>query len=286
MTTPTIIEALEHVAGLQHRTLRRGAWSSLRCPAHPDREASLRVIIEDGDRVGIRCFAHCPREAILSALGVTDRPGERHESRVWTPALPPPPPPHEHPYEARDRGASLYVVRDLRGVVRAVKARYPGKVMVWYSPWIACPRHPDTVCWVKGLVYPDLRGGFRKPVTELPLYNTEYLASDPLYAGDTSILIVEGEKTADVVRRLGHRPALGTVTGANGTPDIEVLRVLRGRHVVLCPDNDEPGRAHMSHIGSSLSGIAASISWQEPPDDAPTHWDLADTLVPKGSPGV
>ena len=57
-----------------------------------------------------------------------------------------------------------------------------------------------------------------------------------------------------------------------------MLSLLKGRRVVLWPDSDDVGRAHMHLVAERLRGIAASVSWLEPPDDVPKGWDAADAL--------
>ena len=65
------------------------------------------------------------------------------------------------------------------------------------------------------------------------------------------MVLVEGEKAAEALVA-ADLCAVATVTGAHQIPDPESLKVLRDRRVVLWPDNDEPGRAHMARIGAAL----------------------------------
>jgi hypothetical protein len=65
------------------------------------------------------------------------------------------------------------------------------------------------------------------------------------------------------------------VTGASNTPGPEALKVLRGKRVILWPDNDEEGRAHMQRVAEALQGVAAEVrifEWQ----GAPPRGDAAD----------
>ena len=52
---------------------------------------------------------------------------------------------------------------------------------------------------------------------------------------------------------------------------------LKGRHVVILPDNDSPGRAHATTIASHLHGVAASVRVVELPD-LPPKGDVSDWL--------
>jgi hypothetical protein len=88
------------------------------------------------------------------------------------------------------------------------------------------------------------------------------------------VVIVEGEKAADAF--IGtEMVACATVTGAAGTPEASVLHFLAGKRVILWPDNDEEGRAHMRRVGDALAGIAEEIRWFEW-TEGPPKGDAAD----------
>lgn len=148
-------------------------------------------------------------------------------------------------------------IRDVHGQLRAALLRYPGKTFAW--------RGPDGRSSLGGV-----------GVEHLPLYLTETLPRIPY---DTLIVIVEGPKAADALRRQAI-PVLATVTGAAGTPSREVLEVLRGRPVILWADNDPVGREHMQRIGELLLNVAAEIWWIDTKGLLPLSGDAAD--VPSG----
>lgn len=112
----------------------------------------------------------------------------------------------------------------------------------------------------------------RKP-TDL-LYGVELLSQHP----GKPVVLVEGEKAADALRRARVTLALATVCGAASTPTADALRPLAGRRVLLWPDADAPGRKHMDSIGAALAelGVAASlVEWT----GAPEAGDAADYLA-------
>ena len=153
---------------------------------------------------------------------------------------------------------TVYRILDLRGLVVAEHVRRDapgtGKRLWW--------RLPD-----------GTRGLAGRPLEGLPLYRCETLArrpADPVY-------LTEGEKAADALARAGLL-ALGTVTGAAGTPGPVALEALRGRAVRLWPDHDEVGERHMERIELALREVAASVAVVEWAD-APEHGDAADFLV-------
>lgn len=153
-----------------------------------------------------------------------------------------------------------YEIRDAAGDLVAVHCRVDnrdGKQMWWEQPDGA-----------KGL------GG--QPLADLPLYGIEHLD------GRAIVIVCEGEKAAAALQDFGI-PALGTVTGAAATPGRAALAELTGRTVILWPDADEVGRAHMERIEAGLAGIAADvrrIDWA----DAPEHGDAVDYLAAGGDP--
>ncbi len=100
-------------------------------------------------------------------------------------------------------------------------------------------------------------------LADLPLYGSEKLAEWP---EDRPVAVVEGEKSADALNGAGVILALGTVTGAGGTPGHEALEVLRGREVILWPDADEPGRKHMRRVAERLEGVAELVRWYDRPE--------------------
>ena len=115
-----------------------------------------------------------------------------------------------------------------------------------------------------------------------PLYNLHSLAARP----DARVLVVEGEKAADVAAALF--PHVVVVAWPNGSKAIDKVdwAPLRGRDVILWPDNDDPGRLAMASIAARLHGSGGTLRLVEPPADAPEGWDVADaswTLAEAGA---
>jgi len=65
--------AVDAVLGRLHGIRRTGKGWSARCPAHEDRQNSLSVAAGDDGRVLLKCFAGCPAEQIVAAIGLTMR---------------------------------------------------------------------------------------------------------------------------------------------------------------------------------------------------------------------
>ena len=62
------------------------SWMA-RCPAHPDRNPSLSIALRDG-RVLLHCFAGCPPEAVLQAVGLTWKDLREPDPWAWRPPFP------------------------------------------------------------------------------------------------------------------------------------------------------------------------------------------------------
>ncbi|MFN8545848.1 MAG: AAA family ATPase [Candidatus Binatia bacterium] len=161
------------------------------------------------------------------------------------------------PRAVADTRETTWTVRDAAGRPVAVHVR------------LDAPGQPKRYVWRR----PDGRtglGGLR--AADLPLYGGERLAAlDPA----TPVVVTEGERACDALTARGIG-AVGTVTGASGTPSDDVLRVLVGRAVVLWPDADPPGRTHMARIAARLAAHGCAVRWCDPWPDASDGRDAAD----------
>lgn len=104
------------------------------------------------------------------------------------------------------------------------------------------------------------------------------------------VLVVEGEKDANTCWRLGFAATCNS-SGAS-QPDQKQKWTqthadqLRGLDVVVCGDNDGPGRAHVDAVCRSLSGVATSvrlIDLVEEWPDIPDGGDISDWAAHVGA---
>ena len=63
-----LADLLDFGHGLQVRDLGHGRWMA-QCPAHDDRDPSLSFKECDDGRILVNCFAGCPTEAVMDAVG-------------------------------------------------------------------------------------------------------------------------------------------------------------------------------------------------------------------------
>jgi hypothetical protein len=93
------------------------------------------------------------------------------------------------------------------------------------------------------------------------------------------VIIVEGEKDTETLSDLGLAASTCPM-GAKKWKD-SYSEVLRGKDVVLIPDNDSEGREHMARVGASLRNVVASLKWIDLPD-LPSKGDVSDWVAKVG----
>ncbi len=94
------------------------------------------------------------------------------------------------------------------------------------------------------------------------------------------VFICEGEKDVDRLRSLGLTAT--TNPGGSNAWRKEYTEFLKGRDVVILPDNDTAGRKWCKDVESSLRGVAVSVKVVELPD-LPDNGDVSDWLNAGGS---
>lgn len=119
---------------------------------------------------------------------------------------------------------------------------------------------------------PDGKGGWIWDLknTQKVLYRL------PALQTSEDIIIVEGEKDVISLRALGFVATCNPGGAGKWLP--EFSDHLKDKHVVLIPDNDQPGRQHMVKVAQALQGIAASIKWLDIPN-LPTKGDVSDFIA-------
>lgn len=116
------------------------------------------------------------------------------------------------------------------------------------------------------------------------IYNVKELKKYPYRLPDLlnaeTVYIVEGEKDADNLARLGLAATCNPGGAMRWKP--EYGPYFKGKHVVILPDNDEPGRKHALDVHEKLSGNAATVRVVLLPN-LPVKGDVSDWLQAGGT---
>ncbi len=224
-----------------HNVRANGKGFTAQCPAHDDKRNSLSLSRGDDGKILVHCFAGCEPETVANALGL--KMSELFSSN------------------GRAGGREIlatYDYTDERGGLLYQCVRY--------APKDFRQRRPDGAGgWQWSL------NGTRRVLYRLP----ELLARS-----DELVFIVEGEKDADNLARLGLLAT--TNAGGANTWREEYAESLRGRDVVIIPDNDDAGRKHAARVAHSLQKIAARVKILELPN-LPPKGDVSDWLQAGGN---
>lgn len=93
----------------------------------------------------------------------------------------------------------------------------------------------------------------------------------PEVLSTSRIVVTEGEKEADTVSNLLGYQGSGVVGTTNpfgaGNWQPQFSESLRGKDVVILPDNDERGGQHAQSVLQSISGVASAVRIVEIPDE-------------------
>jgi uncharacterized protein (DUF927 family) len=129
-----------------------------------------------------------------------------------------------------------------------------------------------------------LRWRWKSVPAPRPLYNLHELAARP----DALVVICEGEKTADAVARIFPRAVATTSPGGANAGEKTDWTVLRGRKVLIWPDNDTPGWTYSAKVAAMLAALDCEVSVidaaelaRTSPAAGPTRdgWDAADAIA-------
>ncbi|WP_019236460.1 AAA family ATPase, partial [Wolbachia pipientis] len=115
------------------------------------------------------------------------------------------------------------------------------------------------------------RSSFTLPETR-PLYNI------PGIMKSDKVILVEGEKCADALIEQGMT-ATTAMLGANAPIEKTDWSPLKGKHVIIWPDNDEPGKQYAEKVVKKLTFLGVlSLTLLEIPENKPKGWDSADGI--------
>lgn len=220
------------------------SWRA-KCPAHDGKSSdSLSITQGDGGAILLTCHAGCSFESIAGALGVKPRdlmggasqtrngchrPAPRKPARTYKTA--------REAVEALERQhgprSHTYIYHDGEGEPVGLVLRWntgDGKDIRPVS------LHAD---------------GWR--IAAIPEPKPLYRLPDLKDAGDSAVLVVEGEKCADALAGLGY--VVTTSSGGSNAARKTDWAPLAGRDVLVLPDNDKPGERYLNDVADELSKL-------------------------------
>jgi hypothetical protein len=219
-----------------------GNWSA-QCPAHEDKMSSLSLKVADDDgRLLVKCHAGCSFGEIIQSLGLPANAFFSHEG----------------------------------GSVKMVESKtYDYKNAEGELLYQSVRREPKDFRQRR----PDGNGGWvwNLADTERVLYRyPELLEADEKRV----VFVVEGEKDVESLRQLG---LLATCNpGGAGKWRDSYTGALKGRRVVVIPDNDEAGVKHAEEVANSLRSNDGEIRVMQLPGLA-EKGDVTDWIQGGGS---
>lgn len=233
--------------GLDKGVKTATGWAAC-CPAHNDKSPSLTIADGNSGFPVVHCHGGCTQDEVIAKL--KDR-GLWPEFKKAAPAKAAKAPPRkvvaEYDYVDPETGECVYQVVRFEPKDFRQRKPLPGGGWAW------------TV-----------------PAKDRILYNLVAVSqSDP----KKIVFVVEGEKDVDKLAALGIVATCNT--GGGGKWDDRYSEALRGRKVVILPDNDETGEKHLDTVGASLQGVAEWVRTLRLPG-LPEKGDVSDWIEAGG----
>ncbi len=228
------------------------------CPAHPDKEASLSINYNrEKGATGIYCHAGCDIEDILNRVGLKqsdlfDEPLQQSRLKDKSNNI-------EAVYKYTDEKGKVIFEKIRFRPKKFSQRRYVGDAVVWGLE--------------AGTYYETFNGSNAWSMKARETVSREFEGIEPVvynlpgikraFKNEEPVFVVEGEKDADNLIKI-ELTATTSFDGASKSKQKQKWResynkYFEGVDVVLIPDNDEPGKAHMTAIAKSLWNVANSI---------------------------
>lgn len=252
----------------------RGDISKAICPCHPDKQASLSIKYDNKQgKTVIYCHAGCETRDILSSVGlkISDLFDNQFDKD-----------------NSKSNIEAVYKYTDDKGVLLFEKVRFKPKrfsqrriidgITVWGLE--------------KGTYYETFSGSNAYAMKERETRKKEFEGIEPVIynlpgvikavANNKTVFIVEGEKDVGNLEKWGFTATCNFdgASKSNQKPKWKKSynRFFSGANVVLIPDKDAPGIAHMNNIAENIISVAKSIKIVNL-SDVPEKGDISDYIA-------
>jgi len=237
----TLNEILPRFSGVKANA---GGGYQGKCPCHDDKTASLSITEENG-KILMHCHAGCSVQNICTTIGITQsdlfyEPSQRFSVPTQK-------------QKSAGREVCRYVYTDENGAPIHATIRYEPK---------------------------NFRQAALNPngtIKEWTLKNTAtVLYNLPGIMASQTVYLVEGEKDAENLKALGFAATTSPMGAGHWKQDYS--ESLRGKDVIIIPDNDTAGLKHAEVVSKALFGIAKSVKTAQI-SMLPNKGDISDYLL-------
>lgn len=265
------------------RVRRSGEGWVCQCPAHDDHRPSLSIAKGDDGRCLVRCHAGCDAEGVVAAIGLSMRDlmppsdGGASRSRTSSRAASTRGEPEQRSFATTDEA------------VAALERTLGSGPRRWTYRAITCDPVFEVARWDlpngEKQVRPVSRRGKRWVIKAhpepRPLLHLPELARLPDGAW---VYVVEGETCVDAARSIGF--VATTSAGGSQAASKSDWTVMRGKVVVLLPDNDEAGEEYAADVARLCLAAGAAevrvVRLVEHWPGLPPRGDIVDVLDIEG----
>lgn len=229
--------ALRKILDMLRNVRKAGAGFVACCPAHEDDHASLSISLGADGRVLLYCHAGCKTPKVVSALGLKMND------------LAPP--------NGASRSKPVWRLKDECGLLDSVAKLVKGQHV---GTWVYFTLAREEAFRVARFNLADGSKQFRPyyseaggwvigdPPGRLPLYRA------PDVAAGNPIVLVEGEKCAEIAAEQLGLVATTSAHGANGAAKSD-WSILSDKDIIVLPDEGTAGRAYSDNVLQQLAAI-------------------------------
>lgn len=269
---------VEEFLGRLDRVRRSGGGWTARCPAHDDGRPSLKVDLSRDGRLLAFCHAGCSFEAIVAAVGASER---------WTAVADARPAPARvfRTSEAHAAACARLLRRapHLLAALRESRGWTPDAIerlaLGWDGSRVTFPIRDSAGALVGVVRHDSLRRSSGAKSIADPGSRRDLFPAPETDTTEDWLLVVEGEPDAVAAWSAG-RAAVAVPGVSRWSP--AWARRFEGRRVCVCLDCDRQGRQAAEHVARSLSAHAAEVRVRDLAPERDDGWDLTDHLLQRG----
>ena len=284
--------SLEDVASRYSEIKRIGKELVTLCPWHDDTKPSLTIYRSPKGYQLCKCFACGAGGNVIdyymqqtgqdfkpsldelargALLGASDEPMIASQKPIkpaeWMATKPPNGNVPKFTHYELGEPVSTWAYKDMLGEVLYYECRYETT-----DEDGVVTKHPRPLTWGRLSKNTPYKWSPRHWGAPRPIFGLDNIGKYPPTA---SIVVFEGPRKAELADSLIKVPCCAWAAGARAW-HLSDFSIMKGRNVILFPDNDEPGKDSMQLLAKHLTQIGAKVSIVTIPADKPEKWDICD----------